>query len=92
MAAAGRSGTITDAIVHVLRAAGRPMTTAEILQDIETKGLYTLRAKSPAAMVGAQLRRHTQGANPKIVAKVILFRCLPDGKYHLLDTAVPPEI
>ena len=85
MASEGRSGTITEAIIHVLRATQRPMTAAEILESIQHGNLYAFNAKSPGSVVSMQLRRHTQGTQSKIAAKVKLFGRSADGKYYLLS-------
>jgi hypothetical protein len=87
MATGEGKATITGAISEVLREHKQPMTTAEIHHAIETAKLYTFNAKNPSGVVATQLRRHTEGANPRIAAKSKLFVRTAEGKYTLATTA-----
>jgi len=50
---------IHQVAVDVLKAAGKPMSTAEIYAAIVKDGLYEFKAKAPKSVLRSQLRRHT---------------------------------
>lgn len=77
--------TIVDAIRTVMRAKGEPMTAVEVHAAIASAKLYAFQTDNPAAIVRAQLRRHSQGLHLKAASKTKHFRALGDGRFEVLQ-------
>lgn len=53
--------TIAEAAREVLKRANRPMTVAEIYQEIVKEGLAEFKAAHPQGVLRNQIRRHCEG-------------------------------
>lgn len=62
--------TILEACVCVLRERGGHMTIREIHDAISLAQLYSFKAKDPASVVAAALRRHLRTGNSPSIVKV----------------------
>jgi restriction system protein len=76
--------TILEAIKTVMRAKGAPMTAPEAYAAIASARLYEFHTDSPASIVRAQMRRHSEGLALNSSPKVKHFKALPDGQFDLL--------
>ena len=77
---------IHEVISEVLRAAGRPMSSREIYDEIVRCGLYEFKAKDPANIVRGQLRRHCVGVKKSGGSGIDYFSMTGEGRFALLDT------
>lgn len=55
--------TIIEAVTHVLKESGRPMSPNEVLSEIQRTNLYPFKTKDPLGVIRAQMRRHCEGYN-----------------------------
>src|SRR5437868_245790 len=76
--------SIPAVLAGVLRQAGRPLLPKEILQEIQARGLYTLKAKDPLHVVNGQLRRHCINLDFPSARPTKLFRATSDGRFEAL--------
>lgn len=53
--------TIIEAVMQVMKIAGKPMTPAAVASEIQRIKLYPFKTKDPLGVVRTQMRRHTQG-------------------------------
>jgi len=83
-------GTIHQVISDVLCAAGTPLTSSEIYEVISERRLYEFKAKDPANIVRAQLRRHCSNVKTP-GARIKYFEQTADGKFKLLKEPVQVE-
>jgi restriction system protein len=80
--------TIIEAVLHVMRAAGQPLTPGQVFAAIQDQGLYSFGAKDPLSIVRAQLRRHTMDYHRPTGASTRYFERLDGDRYTLSPTAI----
>jgi hypothetical protein len=68
--------TIIEAVVEVMREIGSPMSPSQVLQGIQSKNLYTFRARAPIGIVRAQMRRNSDAAPPRLRRQCNASECL----------------
>lgn len=82
------SRTITNAIQHVMVAAGHPLSAEEAYKSIVAAGLYQFHADNPSHVVRTQIRRHCEGLDFPSAARVKYFRLVGDGRYEPLPKTI----
>lgn len=75
--------TIREAIIEVLKAEGRPMSSSDIYSAIQAKGLYDFKAKDPANIVRGTLRKNAVGTKSKTPEGSRCFKVTEGGKFAL---------
>jgi restriction system protein len=83
--------TIIEAIKEVLRAAGKPMSAADIYDAIIKAKLYNFKADQPVHIVRSQLRRHCKGLDFASASNTKHFTITLDNKYYLIEEAATSE-
>lgn len=78
--------TVIEAVLQVMRAAGRPMSPREVLSEIQRSNLYAFRAREPASIVQAAMRRHSIDCPPAIASSVASLKLIAKDSYALLPT------
>lgn len=69
--------TILEATVEVLKTAGRPLTAREVLDEIQSRGLYEFGAKDPLKVLSGTIRQDVRKGNPPRVVEA------ERGRYRL---------
>lgn len=77
--------TIIEAIKHVMREQGVPMTAKEAYDHVVASNLYEFHAQQPAHVVTTQIRRHSEGIDFPTAAPTKHFKLVGEGKFFLLD-------
>ncbi|MBD2085550.1 restriction endonuclease [Trichocoleus sp. ST-U3] len=78
--------TIVQAIAQIMRIAEKPLTVAEIYEQIIENNLYEFKADDPVQVVRSQLRRHCEGLDFPSALPNKYFVIVKDGKYWLKDS------
>jgi len=76
--------TVKEAALKVLRSADRPLMVAEILVEIETRGLFQFATVGKRGVVLATLKRHAVNAHSCSPAKEKVFRQVDDERFEML--------
>ena len=76
--------TVKEAALEVLRAAGRPLTVAEILSRIEAGNLFRFATSGKRGVVLAALKRHAENAHSCSPAKEKLFRQVGEDRFEAI--------
>lgn len=94
-AGAGETITIKDVAVKVLREAEGPLTSSEIMQQIEKRGLYKFNSNNPMLILYQGIRRFCKGMKAPNHAPVDVFDRFTDEagqiRYFLIDEGPKPE-
>ena len=72
------SMSVKDVAAMVLRLSGRPMTGAEILSEIQARGLYKFNTDNPFIIVYQAIRRHCKGIDDSGSDKDYMFERIRD--------------
>lgn len=83
--------TITQAIQHVMKSAGKPLTIQEAYEAIVGNNLYQFKADDPVHIVRNEIRRHCVGLDFASASAHKLFAITAQGKYFVLDSPVDVE-
>jgi hypothetical protein len=75
--------TVKEAALEVLRAAGRPLTVAEILAGIEAGNLFRFATSGKRGVVLAALKRHAENAHSCSPAKEKVFRQVGEDRFEV---------
>ena len=54
-----------DAVIHVLKSAGRPLKIEDIYEEILTNQLFKFSAKKPLNILSAEIRRNSSSLKRK---------------------------
>lgn len=84
--------TIKQAVIKVLKEAGKPLTSKEIYSQILAKDFYRFKAENPLHIVQIEIRRHCKGIDFPTAHPKKIFQILKDGKYWLLDEPISSEL
>lgn len=76
--------TVKEAALEILRAAGRPLSVTEILDEIEAKNLFRFTASGKRGVVRATLKRHAEGAHSCSPSKEKVFRQVGMDRFEVL--------
>lgn len=80
--------TITQAILKVMRQAGRPLAIPDIYNGIIASNLYEFKADDPVHIVRNEVRRHSVGLDYPSASPTKLFRITEQGFYAPLDAPI----
>lgn len=80
--------TIIEAILNVMRDAGRPLTPTEAYSLILDKNLYTFNAQNPQGVVTGQIRRHCKGLEFPSADNKKYFQLESDGRFSPLPKPI----
>ena len=83
--------TIKEAVIQVLKEAGKPLTAKTIYNIIIDKDYYRFRAENPPNIVLSLIRRHCHGLDFPSAAPKKYFQILNDGTYQLLSVTPPKK-
>lgn len=75
--------TVKEAALEVLRAAGRPLTVAEILAGIEAGNLFQFATSGKRGVVLAALKRHAENSHSCSPAKEKVFRQVGEDRFKV---------
>jgi len=76
--------TIIEAVIHVMKAASKPMTPAAVASEIQRINLYPFKTKDPLGVVRAQMRRHTQGYDRPVASPTPCLKKVGKDSYVIL--------
>ena len=89
------SPTVVHAVLEVMRIAGRPLSSGEVLALIQLHDLYTFRAKEPISIVRTAMRRHSIECPDATAARTAYLTRTAHDTYSLLpspaERASPPK-
>jgi restriction system protein len=80
-----KKNTIKDAVIQVLKEAGKPLTAKAIYNKIIEKDYYRFRAENPPNIVLTLIRRHCEGLDFPSASQKKYFQILNDGTYSIID-------
>ncbi len=80
--------TIIEAVLEVMRRAGRPISPHDVLEEIERGKLYDFRARDPAGIVRAQMRRHSVECPAGSASAVLYLKLSGNDSYELLPVPI----
>jgi len=75
--------TVKEAALEVLRAAGRPLSVAEILAGIEAGNLFQFATSGKRGVVLAALKRHAENAHSCSPARDKVFQQISENTFDL---------
>ncbi|MEX2580472.1 MAG: HTH domain-containing protein [Verrucomicrobiales bacterium] len=75
--------TVKEAALEVLKAADRPLSVEEVLDEIESRHLFTFRTAGRRGVVLATLKRHATGAHSCTPAKLKVFKQVSENTFAL---------
>jgi hypothetical protein len=76
--------TIIEAVVHVMKSAGKPMSPAEVAMEIQRANLYPFKTKDTLGVVRAQMRRHSEGYDRPTAAVTARLKKVGKDLYTIL--------
>ena len=82
--------TINEAIIAVMKEAGKPLIAKEAYDQIVEKRLYEFHAQQPEHVVKAQIRRHCKDLE-FATAEATKYFGMTDGKFYPLDSPIKGE-
>jgi dnd system-associated protein 4 len=81
--------TIAETAAKILRENGNPMTVESILDEIESKGLYSFNTPTPLVVLREQMRRHCANLPDRDLSyDPILFQLRKDGQFELYSKSM----
>jgi hypothetical protein len=82
------SPTVIHAILEVMRIAGRPLSSGEVLALIRERNLYAFRAKEPLSIVRTAMRRHSIECPVATAARTACLTRTAQDTYSLLPSPI----